>query len=323
MKNVSEMKCSEFSELIKEELIGTAPVWKKLLVISFPVPWLANINESDQFYKLFNKKLKVDDINSKLQDYRIQFISPDKDYMEEGLSKVLLFIRTKEESTFSKYKKMEFDVPEGMLGEFLIGLTDKKENDFNDYMVKPTKIRDLFVCIHASRDICCGITGAPIYKSLKEKFNDHNTSSTRVWRMSHLGGHKYAPNVLDMPRGRLWARFNSSNIDDIFDSNVDLKEVFNYYRGSIGLNSPYEQVFESYVLSDSQNMDYKIISDIEMLNSELAKITMERIEDLDNKKTIFTGFVKLDGYTKSIDCVTGAEKGNTPKYKIDQFEKLA
>ena len=50
---------------------------------------------------------------------------------------------------------------------------------------------------------------------------------------------------------------------------------------------------------------------------------MERIEDLDNKKTIFTGFVKLDGYTKSIDCVTGAEKGNTPKYKIDQFEKLA
>ena len=58
-------------------------------------------------------------------------------------------------------------------------------------------------------------------------------------------------------------------------------------------------------------------------NSELAKITMERIEDLDNKKTIFTGFVKLDGYTKSIDCVTGAEKGNTPKYKIDQFEKLA
>ena len=322
MKNLSEMRCSEFSELMNEELIGTAPVWNKLLVISFPFPWVADINESDTFYKLFNKKLKVDHIKSKLQDYRIQFVSPDKDYITEGLFRVLLFIRNIEDSKFSKFEKMEFDIPEEKLGEFLIGLTDSNESYLNDYMLKPNKTRDLFVCIHASRDICCGVAGVPIYKSLKEKFNDYNISLTRVWRMSHLGGHKYAPNVLDMPSGRLWARFNSSNIDELFGSSVKPKQIFNYYRGSIGLNSPYEQVLESYILADSQNLEYKTISNIEMLNSELAKVTMERIEDLNNNKTVFSGFVKLNGYTKSIDCISGAEKGNTPKYEVDRFKKL-
>ena len=100
------------------------------------------------------------------------------------------------------------------------------------------------------------------------------------------------------------------------------KQIFNYYRGSIGLNSPYEQVLESYILADSQNLEYKTISNIEMLNSELAKVTMERIEDLNNNKTVFSGFVKLNGYTKSIDCISGAEKGNTPKYEVDFFKKL-
>ena len=107
---------------------------------------MANINESDQFYKLFNKKLKVDDINSKLQDYRIQFISPDKDYMVEGLSKVLLFIRTKEVSTFSKYKKMEFDVPEDMLGEFMFDKEypdDKKPIGERDVMTLDEMMDDL------------------------------------------------------------------------------------------------------------------------------------------------------------------------------------
>ena len=70
MKNISEMKCSEFSELIKEELIGTAPVWKKLLVISFPVPWLANINESDQFY-VTDTSHQFNELASKFLGYTI------------------------------------------------------------------------------------------------------------------------------------------------------------------------------------------------------------------------------------------------------------
>ena len=322
MKSLSEVRCSDFSVLMKEKLAGTAPIWSNLVVISFPLPWLANMNESEQLYKLFNKKLKIDDIKSKLDDYRFQFVAPDKDYVPEGLTKVLLFNRNSEDSCFSRFQKSEFDIPDEKLGNFLIDLIDKKEKYFNNYILKSKKIRDLFVCTHASRDICCGVAGAPIYKSLKEKFNDYEISSTRVWRMSHLGGHKYAPNVLDMPTGRLWARFKSSNIDDIFGLNVSPKQVFNYYRGSIGLNSSYEQVFESYILADSQNLEYKTISDIKIVISESVKITMEKIEDLGNKKTIFSGFVKLNGYTKSIDCVTGTEKGNTPKYEVDRFKKL-
>jgi len=319
MKKFSKTRCSDFSTLIKEELAGSAPVWDRLIVISLPLPWVGNINKSTQFHKLFNKK--IDCIKDKLKLFRFQFVVPDKDYQSEHLTKIFFFNTNSNHAYFSKFNKMEFDVPKEKISEFLFDLIENNEKYLVEYTTKANNLRDLFVCTHVNRDICCGVIGMPIYKILKERFIDYEASKTRVWRMSHLGGHKYAPNVLDMPSGRFWGRFKPSNIEDIFGLNVNPKKIIDYYRGSVGLNSSYEQLFESRILFDSQNINYKIISDINMLNSKLAKITMERIYEFNNQKSTYTGVIKLNGYTKSIDCVSGIANIDTPKYEIDSFKK--
>ena len=124
MKNLSETHCSDFSALIKEELAGSAPVWDRLVVISLPRPWPYNINESNQFHKLFNKKIEC--IKDKLKLFRFQFVAPDKDYASEYLTKIFFFKKNNDDSYFSKFNKMEFDVPKEKISQFLLDLIEKK-----------------------------------------------------------------------------------------------------------------------------------------------------------------------------------------------------
>lgn len=55
----------------------------------------------------------------------------------------------------------------------------------------------VFVCAHASRDVRCGVCGP----ALIDKFNDEIEyrglkDQVFVWACSHVGGHKYAGNVI-------------------------------------------------------------------------------------------------------------------------------
>ncbi len=57
-----------------------------------------------------------------------------------------------------------------------------------------------FVCTNGRRDLCCARFGLPVYRRLQELVGD------RVWQVSHVGGHRFAPNVLTLPDGVLYGR---------------------------------------------------------------------------------------------------------------------
>ncbi len=57
-----------------------------------------------------------------------------------------------------------------------------------------------FVCTNGRRDLCCARFGLPAYAALRERVGD------RAWQVTHLGGHRFAPNVLVLPQGALYGR---------------------------------------------------------------------------------------------------------------------
>ncbi len=57
----------------------------------------------------------------------------------------------------------------------------------------------VLVCTHGVRDTCCAIRGRPVAAALAERWPD------LVWECSHLGGHRFAPNVLLLPDGFYYA----------------------------------------------------------------------------------------------------------------------
>lgn len=57
-----------------------------------------------------------------------------------------------------------------------------------------------FVCTNGQRDVCCARYGLPTYARLREAVGN------RVWQTTHVGGHRFAPNVLALPQGALYGR---------------------------------------------------------------------------------------------------------------------
>lgn len=56
------------------------------------------------------------------------------------------------------------------------------------------------VCAHGTHDMCCAIEGRPVAAALER------SCPGRVWECSHVGGDRFAANVLVLPTGQLYGR---------------------------------------------------------------------------------------------------------------------
>ena len=54
------------------------------------------------------------------------------------------------------------------------------------------------VCTHGKRDKCCAKFGIPVYKTIRTLVGD-----SAVWQCSHVGGDRFAANVVCFPDGRI------------------------------------------------------------------------------------------------------------------------
>lgn len=64
----------------------------------------------------------------------------------------------------------------------------------------PTSAPRYLVCTNGKRDLCCSRFGLPLYQRLRELVGD------RVWQVTHLGGHRFAPNLLVIPQNVIYGR---------------------------------------------------------------------------------------------------------------------
>lgn len=58
----------------------------------------------------------------------------------------------------------------------------------------------LLVCIHARHDTCCAVRGRPVAAALSRRWPD------QTWQCSHLGGDRFAANVLVIPDGTTYGQ---------------------------------------------------------------------------------------------------------------------
>lgn len=61
------------------------------------------------------------------------------------------------------------------------------------------------VCTHGSKDMCCATLGRPVAKALDD------AAPGRVWETTHLGGDRFAGNVLVLPGGFLYGHVTSTS----------------------------------------------------------------------------------------------------------------
>lgn len=227
------MYCSQ--EVLKQEhsLIGSIEHRAHQLFIEVPEPWNKVFSLSEHFPP---KLLNVLQFFSKnFASTSTSVFAPDSEYSDsKGLR--LIYLQHHPDS----YSQSEFVIPRDEIAEalhdLLIGKTPKK------YAVK-SHHRDIFVCVHTQRDKCCGVFGRELYEKLRAD-QDIQKSNVRIFASSHIGGHRYAPTILESPTLNCWGQLNFEIARQIILRQGDVEAVLPHYRGSAHLSSGFFQAAE-------------------------------------------------------------------------------
>ncbi|ABW31666.1 sucrase ferredoxin [Acaryochloris marina] len=238
--------CSLVSKQNGEDPIGTARTVDHWLLIELAQPWIEKMFKEDPriapliklFRHLFTKYGVV------IQPI---LIAPDKVYSRPGETRIIYFHRA--QKLFTQYKKQEFIVPEAEFPRLVTALLKhlmKQPNEFSafhHFRQETTHIREILVCTHGNVDAACARFGYPIYKNLREGYATQPNNHLRVWRCSHFGGHKFAPTLIDLPRGHYWGHLEPEIVDLLVNQQGEVAKLRSHYRGWSGL-SKFEQIAE-------------------------------------------------------------------------------
>ncbi len=149
---------------------------------------------------------------------------------------------------FAAYEKQDFLVPNGEVAAAAGALL--KGNGlgrFERYRQETGHVRDILVCTHGGRDVCCGKFGYPVYDLLRRRHAA--PGKLRVWRTSHIGGHRFAPTMIDYPEGRHWGHLEPWAAERLAARRGPVSDLGPFLRGWAGLRSPAEQAAEREVFA--------------------------------------------------------------------------
>jgi hypothetical protein len=81
------------------------------------------------------------------------------------------------------------------------------------------------VCTHGKHDVCCAVKGRPLAAALSGARPD------LVWECSHVGGDRFAPNVVVLPFGWYFGRVPPAQAGEFLRAVVTGRLPLPYYRG--------------------------------------------------------------------------------------------
>ena len=241
-KETRSRLCSTFSKNNNEDPGGTAPNWDRCLVMELREPWNKDINRSRFFPAAINGLIARADARG--DKIRLQCVVRDSEYSVEGHVRLMLF--SKPAGMSKAYHKEEFLVPVESLGNFVGVLLEKPElkDVLDEHRCDTSGIRDILVCTHGAHDTCCATFGYPVYEELRKRITSVSNESLRVWRVSHIGGHRFSPNLVDLPTGRNWVRMGVDDLEPILLKKQPVDKLRSFYRGWMLLDSLYAQLVE-------------------------------------------------------------------------------
>ncbi len=82
------------------------------------------------------------------------------------------------------------------------------------------------VCTHGKRDPCCALRGRPLYEALAEE-----VEPDRLWQCTHVGGDRFAGNLLVLPEGFYFGRVERADAGKVLAAYLEGQIELEFYRG--------------------------------------------------------------------------------------------
>lgn len=187
--------CAEVARAENEPMPGTADVVDAWIMLEYLPAWTAKATSDNALAASTRTWLKrlSDDVVARGLKPRLQFIRRP----EIDRTGVTLMVASHD--GLHRVEAADYDA-----------LTT---HSFDDVLaVTPLRVHQYFVCTNGQRDVCCARFGLPTYAALRERVGE------RVWQTTHVGGHRFAPNVLTLPRAALYGRVQPNDVDAFVDA---------------------------------------------------------------------------------------------------------
>lgn len=84
----------------------------------------------------------------------------------------------------------------------------------------------LLVCTHGKHDKCCARYGRPLYEALRDQ-----VEPDWVWQCSHVGGDRFAANLVCLPEGAYYGRVGREDVWPLVDGYLGRRIRLDNYRG--------------------------------------------------------------------------------------------
>ena len=114
-----------------------------------------------------------------------------------------------------------------------------------------------FVCTNAKRDLCCAKFGRPTFAAL------HKLVPDRTWQTTHVGGHRYAPNILALPEANMYGRVMETDVAQFLSYTEHKQVALKFLRG----NTAYSKL--------AQCAEHALAADSEEQNAQAHKLLRE------------------------------------------------
>ncbi len=88
------------------------------------------------------------------------------------------------------------------------------------------------VCTHGKHDACCAERGRPLWQAM------HDVAPEETWQVSHIGGDRFAANVLVLPQGLYYGRLEPQDVRDFVAEHRAGRLDLGHLRGRSRLSFP-------------------------------------------------------------------------------------
>ncbi|MEW5872691.1 MAG: sucrase ferredoxin [Chloroflexota bacterium] len=183
--------CSVHSLQAGEPLFATAVKTVVYLLLEYAGPWGSKAFEESSLPEDVKQTLNTH--ARKIPQARLLLIRQPRQAMQTGLR---FFIAVAEQSRSDLYA-FQLDDYQDLLDLDIPAIASGAPQ----YAGQRQDDSLILVCTNGRRDLCCSRFGVPVYKALAAASRDQ-----QVWESSHMGGHRFAPNVLCLPQGLLYGR---------------------------------------------------------------------------------------------------------------------
>ncbi|HMG44293.1 MAG TPA: sucrase ferredoxin [Acidimicrobiales bacterium] len=307
-------RCAESTRVAGLEPVASVSGVSGMLLVEWPLPWPRDAGEIEALAPVVQR---ISALAGKGAEYRLQLVTPAMGAPDPAARRVVRYTRSS--GAFHRFESTEEVVAADQVVDAAVALLDWPASPEPCAGAEAVPV-DVLVCGHGSRDVCCGSMGTALARKLGGR--GRGAERVRVWRTSHLGGHRFAPTAAFLPTGQVWGHLDVDVAERVIAETLSEAGIRRHFRGTLGISSGATQVVEREALCAVGWSWARCRREVEAIREVDRAVWQVRMvfEDLSGRHHgLVTAELRHDGEVAIPACRGVGQAAAYPLWRVDDF----